>query len=219
MPLSRLVFTLPLRLESQCITHLHGSLLTGLSDNKDACNYSPAGAVNAVTVGASTLGDERAYFSNHGKCVDVFAPGLGIYSTWNSGNQSTNTISGTSMASPHICGLLAYLLSIQGTESFTILDDSVTAPLAAGVYARAFSLLPRMVQAVLPAPAASPLETSSAGDDLTRPTPPKNNGTVTPAQLKKALIALASSGMLTDLPTGTPNLLAFNNASLPAARN
>jgi cerevisin len=46
------------------------------NDNRDACNYSPAAAENAVTVGASTLGDERAYFSNHGSCVDVFAPGM-----------------------------------------------------------------------------------------------------------------------------------------------
>lgn len=46
------------------------------NDDKDACNYSPAAAEKAVTVGASTLGDERAYFSNHGKCVDVFAPGM-----------------------------------------------------------------------------------------------------------------------------------------------
>lgn len=49
--------------------------ITG-NDNKDACNYSPAAAEKAVTVGASTLGDERAYFSNHGECVDVFAPGM-----------------------------------------------------------------------------------------------------------------------------------------------
>lgn len=51
-------------------THLY----TG-NDNRDACNYSPAAAEKAVTVGASTIGDERAYFSNFGKCVDVFAPG------------------------------------------------------------------------------------------------------------------------------------------------
>ena len=48
------------------------------NDNKDACNNSPAAAEKAVTVGASTLGDERAYFSNHGPCVDVFAPGTCI---------------------------------------------------------------------------------------------------------------------------------------------
>ena len=48
------------------------------NDNRDACNYSPAAAEKAVTVGASTIGDERAYFSNYGKCVDVFAPGKSL---------------------------------------------------------------------------------------------------------------------------------------------
>ena len=46
------------------------------NDNRDACNYSPAASSEAVTVGASTVTDDRAYFSNHGKCVDVFAPGM-----------------------------------------------------------------------------------------------------------------------------------------------
>ncbi|KAJ7434226.1 hypothetical protein B0H11DRAFT_2258650 [Mycena galericulata] len=45
------------------------------NDNRDTCSYSPAAAEKAVTVGASTLGDERTYFSNYGPCVDVFAPG------------------------------------------------------------------------------------------------------------------------------------------------
>ena len=53
---------------------LHFAVAAG-NDNRDACNYSPAAAEKAVTVGASTIGDERAYFSNFGKCVDVFAPG------------------------------------------------------------------------------------------------------------------------------------------------
>lgn len=53
---------------------MHFAVAAG-NDNKDACSYSPASAEKAVTVGASTLGDDRAYFSNHGKCVDVFAPG------------------------------------------------------------------------------------------------------------------------------------------------
>lgn len=66
------------------------------NDNRDACAYSPAASKGAITVGASTLGDERAYFSNFGKCVDIFAPGLNIQSIWNSGNRSINTISGTS---------------------------------------------------------------------------------------------------------------------------
>ena len=89
------------------------------NDNRDACSYSPAGAEQAITVGASTVGDERAYFSNFGKCVDIFAPGLNILSTWNSGNTSTNKISGTSMAAPHIAGLTAYYLSLYPLGGFS----------------------------------------------------------------------------------------------------
>ncbi|KAI8074336.1 serine protease 1 [Gilbertella persicaria] len=86
------------------------------NDNRDACNYSPAAAEKAITVGASTLADERAYFSNYGECVDVFAPGLNILSVWKGSRYATNTISGTSMASPHIAGLAAYLLSLEEGE-------------------------------------------------------------------------------------------------------
>lgn len=91
---------------------IHFAVAAG-NDNADSCNYSPAGANQAVTVGASTLADERAYFSNYGKCNDIFAPGLDIKSTWIGSEYAVNTISGTSMASPHIAGLLAYLLSLQ----------------------------------------------------------------------------------------------------------
>ena len=181
--------------------------LTLHSDNKDACDYSPASAENAVTVGASTLGDERAYFSNHGKCVDVFAPGLNILSTWTGGNETSNTISGTSMASPHICGLLAYLLSIHGSQTFSLSDDLAS---TTSLYAKAFSFLPRLAQAFLPVPVeVATLDVLPTGHF--RPIP---KDILPPAKLKKALIALASPGLLTDLPAGTPNLLAFNNATL-----
>lgn len=91
---------------------LHFAVAAG-NDNANSCNYSPAAAELAVTVGASTLSDERAYFSNFGKCNDIFAPGLNIKSTWIGSKYAVNTISGTSMASPHIAGLLAYYLSLQ----------------------------------------------------------------------------------------------------------
>jgi cerevisin len=91
---------------------LHFAVAAG-NDNADACNYSPAAAAKALTVGASALDDSRAYFSNWGKCTDIFAPGLSIQSTWIGSKTAINTISGTSMASPHICGLLAYYLSLQ----------------------------------------------------------------------------------------------------------
>ncbi|KAK4032183.1 peptidase S8/S53 domain-containing protein [Parachaetomium inaequale] len=91
---------------------IHFAVAAG-NDNADACNYSPAAADKAVTVGASAIDDSRAYFSNYGKCTDIFAPGLSILSTWIGSKYATNTISGTSMASPHIAGLLAYYLSLQ----------------------------------------------------------------------------------------------------------
>ncbi|KAJ7122074.1 peptidase S8/S53 domain-containing protein [Mycena epipterygia] len=96
---------------------LHFAVAAG-NDNRDTCSYSPAAAEKAVTVGASTVGDERAYFSNHGPCVNVFAPGLNILSTWISRPDATATISGTSMASPHTAGMLAYLLSLYPSKSF-----------------------------------------------------------------------------------------------------
>ncbi|KAF6806898.1 subtilisin-like serine protease [Colletotrichum sojae] len=91
---------------------IHFAVAAG-NDNADACNYSPAAAEKAVTVGATELGDRRSYFSNYGKCTDIFAPGTNIKSTWIGSKYAVNTISGTSMASPHICGLLAYYLSLQ----------------------------------------------------------------------------------------------------------
>lgn len=102
---------------------IHFAVAAG-NDNADACNYSPAAANKAVTVGASALDDSRAYFSNWGKCTDIFAPGLSIQSTWIGSKYAVNTISGTSMASPHIAGLLAYYLSLQPA-----IDSEFYAPL------------------------------------------------------------------------------------------
>ena len=73
----------------------------------DACNYSPASEPSAITVGATTSGDLRASYSNYGGCVDVFAPGSSITSAWHTSSSATNTISGTSMASPHAAGVAA----------------------------------------------------------------------------------------------------------------
>jgi serine protease len=81
------------------------------NNNADACGFSPARTPAAITVGASTIGDARASFSNYGTCLDIYAPGLNITSSWIGADTATNTISGTSMASPHVAGAAALLLA------------------------------------------------------------------------------------------------------------
>ena len=144
--------TLDLAVNAAVDAGIHFAVAAG-NDNADSCNYSPAAAAKAVTVGASTFSDERAYFSNYGKCNDIFAPGLNIQSTWIGSKHATNTISGTSMASPHIAGLLAYFLSLQPSKdsAYAVAD-------------------------------------------------------ITPKKLKENLIAIATEGTLTDVPSNTKNV-------------
>ncbi len=82
------------------------------NENQDACNVSPARASGSgvITVGATTRSDVRASYSNYGSCVDLFAPGSDITSAWIGSTTATNTISGTSMATPHVAGAVALLL-------------------------------------------------------------------------------------------------------------
>jgi len=148
--------TLDMAVNAAVDAGMHFAVAAG-NDNADACSYSPAAAEKPITVGASTSFDDRAYFSNFGKCTDIFAPGLNIQSTWIGTKYATNTISGTSMASPHIAGLLAYLLSLS--------------PAKDSAYAVA---------------------------------------DITPKKLKETLIAISTKGALKDIPSGTPNYLAWN---------
>ncbi|KAG9237944.1 putative subtilisin-like proteinase Spm1 [Amylocarpus encephaloides] len=135
---------------------IHFAVAAG-NDNADSCNYSPAAADKAITVGASALDDSRAYFSNFGPCNDIFAPGLSIQSTWIGSKYAVNTISGTSMASPHIAGLLAYYLSLQPSS-----------------------------------------DSAYAVEELT------------PKKLKETIISVATKGALSDVPSNTENVLAWN---------
>ncbi|MFK4222814.1 S8 family peptidase [Streptomyces sp. NPDC019890] len=92
----------------------NGNIL-GLPQN--ACNYSPARVPEAITVGATDSSDRRASFSNYGTCLDLFAPGVNITSAWKDSNTATNTISGTSMATPHTVGVAALYLSTHATAT------------------------------------------------------------------------------------------------------
>src|SRR6185503_13065755 len=80
------------------------------NDNLNACNFSPGRVDGAITVGATTSTDARSFFSNFGACVDIFAPGSDVVSSYNTSDNATQTISGTSMASPHVAGVAALFL-------------------------------------------------------------------------------------------------------------
>ena len=103
------------------VTRMHNAGVTVVvaagNDNSNACNYSPARAPVAITVGSTTNTDARSSFSNFGTCLDIFAPGSNILSAWYTGTSATNTISGTSMASPHVAGAAALYLANNPTAT------------------------------------------------------------------------------------------------------
>ena len=86
-------------------------VLAAGNSSADACGTSPARTPAAITVGASESNDGRAWYSNWGTCLDLFAPGSGVTSAWSSSDTATNTINGTSMASPHVAGVAARYLA------------------------------------------------------------------------------------------------------------
>ena len=102
------------------------------NSNANACNYSPARVAAAITVGATTSTDARASYSNYGSCVDIFAPGSSITSAWRTSNSATNTISGTSMATPHVAGVAALYLSFNTGASAASVASALIANSSTG---------------------------------------------------------------------------------------
>jgi subtilisin family serine protease len=111
------------------VNNLHNANVTiavaAGNSNANACNSSPARAANAVTVGSTTQTDARSSFSNFGTCVDIFAPGSGILSAWFSSNTATATLSGTSMASPHVAGAAALYKQANPSASSTTIRNAL----------------------------------------------------------------------------------------------
>ncbi|MBL7256617.1 S8 family peptidase [Paractinoplanes lichenicola] len=99
----------------------------------NACNSSPSRVAAAITVGATTSTDARASYSNYGTCLDIFAPGSSITSAWYNSNSATSTISGTSMASPHVAGAAALVLSRNTGYTPAQVRDSLVTNATTGV--------------------------------------------------------------------------------------
>lgn len=141
------------------------------NSNANACNSSPARVANAITVGSTTSTDARSSFSNYGTCLDIFAPGSSITSSWSTSDTATNTISGTSMAAPHLAGVAALFLETNpgaspATVAAAIINSStlnhVTNPGTGSPNRLLYSLL-----TTPPPPSPTPTPTPTA-----TPTPP-----------------------------------------------
>jgi subtilisin family serine protease len=111
----------------------------------DACTVSPAREPSAITVGASTGTDSRASYSNFGTCLDLFAPGSSIKSAWYTGATATGTLSGTSMAAPHVAGHAALLLEASPTATPAQIADSIRSGATVGKVASAGAGSPNLL--------------------------------------------------------------------------
>jgi subtilisin family serine protease len=138
------------------------------NSNANACNYSPARVANALTVGSTTNTDARSSFSNFGSCVDIFAPGSSITSAWYTSDTSTNTISGTSMASPHVAGVAA--LYLQGNTSASpstvnsaVLNAATTGKVTSGGTGSPNLLLYSLLSGGSPTPTPTPTPSPTPG--------------------------------------------------------
>ncbi|QNE75166.1 S8 family serine peptidase [Streptomyces finlayi] len=121
-------------------TAVRNSIASGITyavaagnESTNASTKSPARVAEAITVGSTTSTDARSSFSNYGTVVDLFAPGSSIKSTWNTGDTATNTISGTSMASPHVAGAAALYLAANPGQTPAQVSAGLVAASSTGV--------------------------------------------------------------------------------------
>ena len=184
----------------KAIEHGHTVVVAAGNDNEDACNSSPSDIGETITVGATAMDDTLVEDSNWGSCVDIFAPGFKIRSTYFRSDTSVATASGTSMSAPYVAGVAAYLLSIYPHPTFNPQSKGYDTLLVA--YSFAHGLLPTYASRVLPNPSVFRPKSSSVtiGQNLT------------PAKIKSAILDMATWGKI-DNPKQSNNAVLFNNVT------
>ena len=139
------------------------------NENADACNVSPASSPPSLTVGSTTSKDGKSSFSNWGKCLDVWAPGSGVVSAWNTSDTATKSLSGTSMAGPHVAGVAALLRESRPTLSAPEVVAALEKAYADVRFdTRSVAKMVQVVRTDEPAPAPTPTPTPTP----TVPPPP-----------------------------------------------
>jgi aqualysin 1 len=154
----------------------------------NACNGSPARVAAALTVSATNQSDAKATWANFGTCVDLFAPGVSITSAWSTGDAATNTISGTSMATPHVAGVAALYLEPTPGAAPAEVASAITSTATPGVVTGPGTGSPnRLLYSGLSAPPPSPTPTPT-------PPPPTPSPSPTPPPPSPSTITLSATG-------------------------
>ncbi|MFN2525488.1 MAG: S8 family peptidase [Actinomycetota bacterium] len=169
-----------------------------LGFSEDACNTSPSRVAEALTVSATDSSDRKASWANYGTCVDVFAPGVGITSAWYTGDSASDTISGTSMASPHVAGVAAQYLETNPTASPATVANAINSNATTGKVTSAGSGSPnRLLYNAFLGAAPSPSPTPTPTETATPSPTPTESATATPTP---------SPSETTDPDRSTPSL-------------
>jgi subtilisin family serine protease len=164
---------------------------------QDACGPSPARVPAAITVGATDESDTAADFSNYGPCVDLLAPGVGITSAWNGGDTDSRTISGTSMATPHVAGAAALVLAAHPTWTPAQVAAALTAAAVPDAVADAGPGTPNRLLCTA-APPANDFTLAAVPASLTVTAGSTGTSTVS------ATTTIGTSQTVTLVPTGVP---------------